>query len=59
MLRVGVRVILGVRFMVGMVLGGPVGAIIGGLVATAATGKTLETIDEHQKKKIEQKLTNE
>jgi hypothetical protein len=41
-------------------LGGPVGAIIGGLVATAATGKTLETIDEHQKKKIEQpKLTNE
>mmetsp|Transcript_1493 Transcript_1493/g.2467 ORF Transcript_1493/g.2467 Transcript_1493/m.2467 type:complete len:961 (-) Transcript_1493:336-3218(-) len=58
--RLGGAAAGGGGFMVGMVLGGPVGAIIGGLVATAATGKTLETIDEHQKKKIEQpKLTNE
>jgi len=59
--RLGGAAAGGGGFIVGMALGGPVGAIIGGLVATAATGKTLETIDEHHlKKKIEQpKLTNE
>ena len=37
-----------------MAVGGPVGAVIGGLAATAVTGKTLKTIDEYQKKdKIE------
>jgi len=59
--RLGGAAAGGGGFFIGMALGGPVGAIIGGLVATAATGKTLETIDEHQKKKIEieqPKLTN-
>ena len=38
-----------------MAVGGPVGAVIGGLAATAVTGKMLKTIDEYQKKdKIEQ-----
>ena len=38
-----------------MAVGGPVGAVIGGLAATAVTGETLKTIDEYQKKdKIEQ-----
>ena len=57
--RLGGAAAGGGGFMVGMALGGPIGAIVGGLVATAATGKTLTRIDEHQKKKIEQpKLTN-
>jgi len=59
--RLGGAAAGGGGFIVGMALGGPIGAVIGGLVATAATGKTLETIDEHQKKKIEieqPKLTN-
>lgn len=59
--RLGGAAAGGGGFIVGMALGGPVGAILGGLVATAATGKTLETIDEHvQKKKTERpKITNE
>jgi len=61
--RLGGAAAGGGGFLVGMALGGPVGAVIGGLVATAATGKTLETIDgHHQKKKIDrpkQKLVNE
>eukprot|EP00984_Skeletonema_dohrnii_P031810 scaffold24810_cov85-Skeletonema_dohrnii-CCMP3373.AAC.2 len=59
--RLGGAAAGGGGFIVGMALGGPLGAVIGGLVATAATGKTLETIDEHQKKEIEieqPKLTN-
>jgi hypothetical protein len=52
--RLGGAAAGGGGFIIGMALGGPVGAIIGGLVATAATGKTLETIDEHQKRKVEQ-----
>jgi hypothetical protein len=38
-----------------MAVGGPVGAVIGGLAATAVTGKTLKTIDEYQNQK---KLSN-
>ena len=41
-------------------LGGPIGAIIGGLVANAATGATLEMIDEKvQHKKTESVLAIE
>jgi hypothetical protein len=58
--RLGGAAAGGGGFLIGMAFGGPVGAIIGGLVATAATGKTLETIDEHQKRKVEQpKLTKD
>ncbi len=38
-----------------MALGGPVGAIVGGLVATATTGTALEALDEyHGGKRIEE-----
>ena len=59
--RLGGAAAGGGGFVIGMALGGPVGAIIGGLVATAATGKTLETLDDHHKKKAEQPklITNE
>jgi hypothetical protein len=33
-----------------LALGGPIGAIVGGFLATAAMGQTLMSIDEHKKK---------
>lgn len=44
--RLGAAGAGGGGFLLGMALGGPIGAIVGGLAATAATGKTLETLDE-------------
>ena len=49
--RLGGAAAGGGGFIVGMALGGPVGAVIGGLVTSAVTGKTIQTIDEHHKKK--------
>ena len=40
------RVIIGMA----LALGGPIGAIVGGFLATAAMGQTLMSIDEHKKK---------
>lgn len=39
------------RVLIGKSLGGPIGAIVGGLVATAVTGQTLTSVDELQMKK--------
>ena len=52
--RLGAAGAGGGGFLLGMALGGPVGAVIGGLVATAATGATLDAIDaEMDKRRIE------
>lgn len=38
-------------FLLGMALGGPVGAVVGALAANATTGMALEGIDEHNRRK--------
>ena len=47
--RLGAAGVGGGGFVVGMALGGPIGAVIGGLVASAAAGKTLETVEERSR----------
>lgn len=45
-------------FVLGMMLGGPIGAVIGGLAATATTGVALESLDEHTRlKQLEEEKT--
>jgi len=44
--RLGAAGAGGGGFLLGMALGGPIGAIVGGLVATATTGVALESLDE-------------
>lgn len=45
--RLGAAGAGGGGFIVGMALGGPIGAVIGGVVATAVSGATIETVDNH------------
>mmetsp|Transcript_9825 Transcript_9825/g.17855 ORF Transcript_9825/g.17855 Transcript_9825/m.17855 type:complete len:920 (-) Transcript_9825:48-2807(-) len=47
--RLGAAGAGGGGFLLGMALGGPIGAVVGGLLATATTGVALETIDEKEK----------
>jgi hypothetical protein len=44
--RLGAAGAGGGGFLLGMALGGPIGAVVGGLVATATTGAALEQLDE-------------
>ena len=56
--RLGGAAAGGGGFVLGMMLGGPVGAVICGLAATATTGVALESLDEHSRlKQLEQEKT--
>ena len=52
--RLGAAGAGGGGFLLGMALGGPIGAVVGGLVATATTGSALEKFDALSEKKVEQ-----
>jgi hypothetical protein len=40
-------------FLIGMAVGGPIGAVVGGLLASATTGAALKTIDRKMRNKTE------
>ena len=40
-------------FLIGMAVGGPIGAVVGGLLASATTGAALKTIDRKVGNKTE------
>lgn len=54
--RLGAAGAGGGGFLLGMALGGPIGAIVGGLVATATTGVALESLDEVGQRTQAQKI---